>query len=205
GFAFAFVRAIFLAIELDHPEICLAHDQIARVRTPRYEHGSQRVLVELGSSHGFPLCVIALVITLFSMQSFRQPRIKPFDKRRINRRDDAKAGVDLSHLSLSRRDPDIAALVSNYFRISALRTGIRIRNRECAMGVVMIKCPDTGRDIPTGIIADHESFRATPVFFARVLCPVCGSEHEWFAKEAWVCDGAPRNAEPRSERLRAFS
>jgi len=59
------------------------------------------------------------------------------------------------------------------------------------MGTVMIKCPDTGRDIPTGIIADRSSFNSTPVFFARVLCPVCQTEHEWFAKEAWVCDAEP--------------
>ena len=64
------------------------------------------------------------------------------------------------------------------------------------MGAVMVRCPETGRDIPTGIVADRESFHATPVFFARVLCPICRTEHEWFAKEAGVCDvrGAPRNA-----------
>ena len=35
------------------------------------------------------------------------------------------------------------------------------------MGAVMIKCPDTGRDIATGIVADRASFNAMPVFFAR--------------------------------------
>jgi hypothetical protein len=38
------------------------------------------------------------------------------------------------------------------------------------MGAVMVKCPETGRDIPTGIVTDRESFNATPVFFARVYC-----------------------------------
>jgi hypothetical protein len=56
------------------------------------------------------------------------------------------------------------------------------------MGIVMIKCPHTGRDISTGIVADRDSFNAAPVFFARVHCPMCRTEHEWFAKEAWVCD-----------------
>jgi len=56
------------------------------------------------------------------------------------------------------------------------------------MGTIMVKCPDTGRDIATGIVADRESFNSTPVFFARVYCPACRTEHEWFAKEAWVCD-----------------
>jgi hypothetical protein len=59
------------------------------------------------------------------------------------------------------------------------------------MGVVMVKCPNTGRDIPTGIVADRDSFGAAPVFFARVYCPICRMEHEWFAKDAWVCDSRP--------------
>ena len=59
------------------------------------------------------------------------------------------------------------------------------------MGTVMIKCPDTGRDIATGFVADRMSFSATPVFFARVFCPLCQTEHEWFAREAWVCDPEP--------------
>jgi len=58
------------------------------------------------------------------------------------------------------------------------------------MGAVMIKCPDTGRDIPTGLIADRDSFRATPVFFSRTFCPLCQTHHEWFAQQAWVCDAA---------------
>jgi len=56
------------------------------------------------------------------------------------------------------------------------------------MGTVMVRCPETGRDIPTGIVTDRRSFHATPVFFARVFCPICRTEHEWFAKEAWICE-----------------
>ena len=56
------------------------------------------------------------------------------------------------------------------------------------MGVVMIRCPQTGRDIPTGIEMSGEQFNAAPVFFSRVQCPVCDREHEWFAKDAWVCE-----------------
>jgi len=29
---------------------------------------------------------------------------------------------------------------------------------------------------------------ATPVFFSQVLCPLCRLTHEWFAKDAWICD-----------------
>ena len=42
------------------------------------------------------------------------------------------------------------------------------------MGTIMVKCPDTGHDISTGIVADRASFNATPVFFARVYCPCAG-------------------------------
>jgi hypothetical protein len=70
------------------------------------------------------------------------------------------------------------------------------------MGAVMVRCPQTGQGIPTGIVTDRESFEATPVFFARVRCPICRTEHEWFAKEAWVCDG---DADPRQGRGDALS
>ena len=60
------------------------------------------------------------------------------------------------------------------------------------MGAVMVRCPHPGRDIPTGLVTDRKSFEAMPVFFARVYCPICRIEHEWFAKEAWVCETEPR-------------
>jgi hypothetical protein len=50
----------------------------------------------------------------------------------------------------------------------------------------MIKCPKTGREIPTGIKADREGFRCSAVFFARAYCSICQANHEWFAKDAWV-------------------
>ena len=54
------------------------------------------------------------------------------------------------------------------------------------MGVVMIKCPGTGQSISTGMKADRERFRRSPVFFARTFCLNCQANHEWFAREAWV-------------------
>ena len=54
------------------------------------------------------------------------------------------------------------------------------------MGIIMIKCPQTGRAIPTGIKADRESFRCSAVFFARTHCSICQTNHDWFAKEGWV-------------------
>lgn len=54
------------------------------------------------------------------------------------------------------------------------------------MGMVMVKCPQTGRSIPTGIKTDRESFRRSPVFFERTHCPICHTDHAWFARDAWV-------------------
>ena len=65
------------------------------------------------------------------------------------------------------------------------------------MGTVMIRCPETGYEIPTGFEADATRFKATPVFFARAYCWICCAEHEWFAKEAWVCEGAKTQSSPQ--------
>ena len=64
------------------------------------------------------------------------------------------------------------------------------------MGTLMIKCPNTGCEISTGIQTDRFTFRHTPVFFARTLCPICQTQHEWFAKSAWVREPNIRGEQP---------
>jgi hypothetical protein len=64
----------------------------------------------------------------------------------------------------------------------------QVKRVGIVMGTVMIRCPKTGRAISTGIRADVATFHATPVFFSQVLCPLCQLTHEWFAKDAWICD-----------------
>jgi hypothetical protein len=56
--------------------------------------------------------------------------------------------------------------------------------------MVMVKCPQTGQAIPTGIKTDRESFRRSTVFFARTHCPICRTDHAWFAREAWVYESS---------------
>jgi hypothetical protein len=68
---------------------------------------------------------------------------------------------------------------------------IKAAKQERLMGAVMVRCPQTGRELSTGLVADRERFRTMPVFFGQVYCPVCRTEHEWFAKEAWVCESEP--------------
>jgi hypothetical protein len=58
--------------------------------------------------------------------------------------------------------------------------------REGAVGVIMINCPQTGRAISTGMKMDRPGFNRSPVFFGRTYCPHCRTNHEWFAKDAWV-------------------
>ena len=53
---------------------------------------------------------------------------------------------------------------------------------------LMIRCPKTGRAVPTGKYVDFAAFRSSPVFFSRTHCPLCREMHEWFARDAWVCD-----------------
>ena len=60
------------------------------------------------------------------------------------------------------------------------------------MGVVMIRCPVTGVGISTGITADQTSFGSSPVFISRTRCPICASDHEWFAGDAWLLDQVAR-------------
>jgi hypothetical protein len=70
------------------------------------------------------------------------------------------------------------------------------------VGVVLIRCPQTGHVIPTGIEADRQSFARAPVFFSRTFCPLCRTNHEWFAKDAWVRD-VPRRGSRRPDAAAA--
>jgi hypothetical protein len=64
------------------------------------------------------------------------------------------------------------------------------------MSVIMIRCPDTGEDISTGIDTDSITFRRLPKVTARLLCPACGKEHVWATDCAWL-DG--QNVQPRRQ------
>jgi hypothetical protein len=65
------------------------------------------------------------------------------------------------------------------------------------MGILMFRCPETARGVPTGYDVDPARFRKMPVFFALSFCPTCRTNHEWFAADAWV-EGeiAPRKLHP---------
>jgi hypothetical protein len=71
-------------------------------------------------------------------------------------------------------------------RYFSARDNKKTNFQEGDMGMVMVKCPQTGHAIPTGIKTDRESFARSAVFFARTRCPICHADHAWFAREAWV-------------------
>jgi hypothetical protein len=56
------------------------------------------------------------------------------------------------------------------------------------MGVVMIKCPETGRAVSTGIEIEHDSFAMLPDVSAGMQCSACGGYHVWRKADAWLDD-----------------
>jgi len=75
------------------------------------------------------------------------------------------------------------------------------------MGILMIRCSKTGREISTGTYVEAATFRSSPVFFGQTYCPHCDAIHEWFAKDAWVCDSAAskRGCEPPIPRSQSVT
>jgi endogenous inhibitor of DNA gyrase (YacG/DUF329 family) len=58
-----------------------------------------------------------------------------------------------------------------------------------AMGEVMIKCPDTGRSVATGIAMDRASFEDPANILENNMlgnCPVCGKDHVWSKMDAFL-------------------
>jgi hypothetical protein len=68
------------------------------------------------------------------------------------------------------------------------------RKQEAAMGMIMFRCPETGRSIETGMEMEAARFQRMPVFFSRSYCPHCRAHHEWFAAHAWVDDTERRES-----------
>jgi hypothetical protein len=53
---------------------------------------------------------------------------------------------------------------------------------------VMIRCPDTGRPVHTGLDMRQELFESHELADRRVHCPLCGHTHTWSKQEAWLED-----------------
>jgi endogenous inhibitor of DNA gyrase (YacG/DUF329 family) len=61
---------------------------------------------------------------------------------------------------------------------------IAARTEEGIMGIIMINCPATGRDVSTGI--ETIGIEELPTVTAKMVCPACGRIHHWTKAEAWL-------------------
>jgi hypothetical protein len=55
---------------------------------------------------------------------------------------------------------------------------------EAHMGVLLVKCPKTGKMFSTGIQADAETVKNLPEVQTRLRCPHCGTDHLWLPRDA---------------------
>jgi hypothetical protein len=69
------------------------------------------------------------------------------------------------------------------------------------MGMLMIRCSNTGQAISTGKDVEAAAFRSSPVFFGQTYCLHCNTTHEWFAKDAWVSDSETGEAEHERQHV----
>ena len=47
------------------------------------------------------------------------------------------------------------------------------------MGAVTIRCPRTGKQVPTGLEIDQATWETLPVVPSRMTCRACGAVHVW--------------------------
>jgi len=59
------------------------------------------------------------------------------------------------------------------------------------MSSVMVRCPNTGQAVSTGIEVEPSVFRKLPKVAARMHCPACGQDHVWLTSSAWLA-GEPQ-------------
>jgi hypothetical protein len=56
------------------------------------------------------------------------------------------------------------------------------------MGVLMLKCPQTGREFSTGIHLEEDSFKRLPDTVTKAACPHCSQLHRWWTRDARLSD-----------------
>ena len=52
------------------------------------------------------------------------------------------------------------------------------------MGILKVRCPETGREVSTGIEIDPQSFASLPDKLTLSTCPFCGLDHVWLKCDA---------------------
>jgi hypothetical protein len=59
------------------------------------------------------------------------------------------------------------------------------------MPSVMIRCPQTGKELSTGIETDSANYARFPETLVYTYCAHCGIKHAWWHKDAWLADEGP--------------
>lgn len=52
--------------------------------------------------------------------------------------------------------------------------------------MVVIRCPETDREVPVGILMDLHTFDLLPETNVHLRCPACGNRHTWSKKDAYL-------------------
>lgn len=56
------------------------------------------------------------------------------------------------------------------------------------MGVLLVKCPTTGKNFSIGVYTDREALAGLNAIVTASICPHCGAEHAWRLEEARYVD-----------------
>ena len=68
------------------------------------------------------------------------------------------------------------------------------------MGVLIVKCPTTGKMFSTGILADAETVKRLPRVQSRSKCPHCKSDHLWWPEDIVFSPALARSAWVENQR-----
>lgn len=60
--------------------------------------------------------------------------------------------------------------------------------------LIMIRCPVTQKDLPTGIATTAQAFEATDYGLNSVSCPWCFQMHTWSKADAFLVPAPKRKA-----------
>ena len=68
------------------------------------------------------------------------------------------------------------------------------------MPLLMIRCPNTGLEISTGLNVAADSFASLPDKLVTSNCPLCGSDHTWLKCDARFVEADPEKEGPITPR-----
>lgn len=54
------------------------------------------------------------------------------------------------------------------------------------MSILYVKCPATGKDIPTELEMTKEAFKTADISPQPVRCPYCERDHTWYKSDAFL-------------------